>query len=173
MMLRIEPFFPVAPASSGHGAHGKAMGGPIAALPSPKARGYTDAMSSALVLGLYGLLLLPVLLAYYRPKAGLPTAGLYALGLMLLIGGRWGSSASAVSVEGAVARAEAEGPGEEACAQVLELTDQMRIVRSRQPSNRVVVDRAVWAQLPDQTRATLLSCFRRAAGGAEVEIVEE
>lgn len=130
-------------------------------------------MSSALVLGLYGLLLLPVLFAYVRPRAGLPVAGLYALGLLVLIGGRWGSSASAVSVEGAVVRAEAEGPGEEACAQVIELTDRMGIVRTRQPPNRVSVDRAVWGQLPDQTRATLLSCFRRAAGGAEVEIVEE
>ncbi len=130
-------------------------------------------MSSALMLGLYGLLLLPVLLAYFRPGAGLPVAGTYVLALLLLIGVQWGSSASAVSVEGAVARAEAAGPGEEACAQVLELTDQTGIVRTRQPPNRVTVDRTVWGQLPDHTRATLASCFRRANGGAEVEIVEE
>lgn len=130
-------------------------------------------MSSALMLALYGLLLLPVLVAYFRPKAGLAAAGIYVLGLLFLVGAQWGSSASAVSVEGAVVRAEAEGPGEEACAQVLELTDRSGIVRTRQPPDRVVVDRSVWGQLPDQTRATLVSCFRRVADGAEVEIVEE
>lgn len=62
------------------------------------------------------------------------------------------------------------------CTEALQLAGDNGMFRDRSDSNRVVVDRAVWNQVPDLVRQALVRCLElsRPAGQiGTVEIVQE
>jgi hypothetical protein len=129
------------------------------------------------------LALAPLVVAYRFPTARVPVALLYAVLLMGLAVYHTGLSFDRIRPP----TAAAAGPGTvsqegdeeltERCAEALEMAEEGSLIRDKSDPQRLVVDRALWAQVPDFVKETLVLCIERSrpAGqsDAAIEIIEE
>ncbi len=116
-------------------------------------------MASAIVLLLFLVLAAPALLAFVRRDVGWRTGGLYGAALLALLGWHVGfavgpmPSRAALSSPGIGAAA-----GSARCDQALDMAQRGGIVLDRSNPSRLVVNDALWQQLPDEVRAALTEC---------------
>ena len=131
-------------------------------------------LSSLIVVALTFVALLPVAVAYRWPRAGSVVAGFYLLFFFGLILARSDFTRSVPEIK--VAPAAVGTPPPEVCQEAIGLADQGGIILDRRTPGRVVVNGAVWRELPEQAREAIAACLGAApGGGAEgtVEIVEQ
>lgn len=139
---------------------------------------------AAILLGLALLLVVvaPLGIAYWKPGARLPVALLYGVLLSGLAVHHTGLSFAGVTptaAAGTIAALPAADSDElrRRCAEAVVMAERGSIILDRSEPGRVVVDRALWNQVPEFVREGMLRCLEisRPAGQEDVgiEIVEE
>jgi hypothetical protein len=134
--------------------------------------------------GLIALALAPCAAAYQYPRARLPAALLYGVMLTALAVHHTGLSLGGVDVPTVAAAAPGAAPlsdqNEELsqrCSEAVDMAEQGSLIRDKSNPQRVVVDRALWAQLPAFVKETLVLCLERsrpaAQAGTDLEIIGE
>lgn len=127
----------------------------------------------AIVALLFVIAAVPILLAVRRPNAAATVAGGYAA---VLAGGlAWYSGFFAkVDVNlAALAEADRQEITVGQCAQIFKLLDQTGAIVDRRKPPTLVVDGAVWSQLPASAQDAVIGCVERAwpegSGSAELQ----
>lgn len=133
---------------------------------------------SLLVLALLVLLAVPGLMVLWKGTGAAPVAIFYVL---LLFGlGAWHVGlpvrAQADLTRPTVGLTDESGMATPLCAQIIQQSRQAGVILGRPNSRQVQVNRAYWAELPEQVKEAITSCLRAPARpGApqnEIEIVQ-
>jgi hypothetical protein len=133
---------------------------------------------------LIALALAPLVAAYRYPRARLPAALLYGMMLTGVAVYYTGLSLGGVSVPTVAGNTPGPAPtteeGQELtqrCREALEMAEQGSLIRDKSDPQRLVVDRALWGQLPAFVKETLVLCLERsrppAQAGTAIEVIEE
>lgn len=116
-------------------------------------------MSSVLILLLFLLLAAPALYAFWRRDLGLKTGAFYGAVLAGLVAWHLGFSIGDVPSRSELTKARSGTALEGSrCEQALAAAERGGIVTDRSNANRLVVDGAIWPQLPQDVRAQLTEC---------------
>lgn len=116
--------------------------------------------------------------AYWKPGARLPAAllyGLLLLGLAVYHTGTWFEPVqqrSPAPTAAEFANTPASDELTRRCAEALEAAESGSLIRDRSNPERLVVDRALWRQMPDSVKQAIVLCLENARppGGSETEI---
>jgi hypothetical protein len=131
--------------------------------------------SVLIAMGIYALLLAPLLLVYLKPATTLPVALLYGAPLIaaaVYYGGPLLGGPVAQMPVGANGVAGGITPRQ--CEEVLGLLRRERIVLSERDPAHPVVAAAMWNALPEEVRNVVITCFeagRRGDATTPVEVV--
>ena len=115
-------------------------------------------MSSAIVLLLFLAVAGPALVAFVRRDVGWKTGGFYGVALLMLLGWHVGFAVGPMPTRAALAPQSAGPVGATRCEQALDTAERGGIVRDRSDPSRLVVDEALWQQLPEEVRVALTDC---------------
>jgi hypothetical protein len=116
-------------------------------------------MSSVLILILFLLLAAPAFFAFWRRDLGLKTGAFYGAVLAGLVAWHLGFSIGDVPSRDELVQARAGTALEGSrCEQALTAAERGGIVIDRSNPNRLVVNGAIWQQLPQDVRAPLAEC---------------
>jgi len=116
------------------------------------------AMSSALILLLFLLIAAPALFALLRQDFGWRTGGFYGLVVMALLAWHVGFDVGPMPSRASLSKGPATVITGDRCEQALEAAQRGRIILDRSNPRRLVVDQAVWPQLPEEVRTALTEC---------------
>jgi disulfide bond formation protein DsbB len=140
---------------------------------------------SAILLGLALFVgaIAPLALAYRNPRVRLLAAlfyGFLMLGLTLYHTGiRFEPGYQRSPAPTAAGFTNALAPDEltQRCTEALEAAENASLIRNRSNPERLVVDRALWRQMPDSVKQAIVMCLEnsRPPGGSEseIEIIEQ
>lgn len=116
-------------------------------------------MSSVLILLLFLLLAAPALFAFWRRDLGLKTGAFYGAVLAGLLIWHLGFSIGEIPSREDLVKARSGTALEGSrCEQALAAAERGGIVIDRANPSRLVVDAAIWPQLPQDLRAPLIEC---------------
>lgn len=116
-------------------------------------------MSSVLILLLFLLLAAPALYAFWRRDLGYKTGVFYGAVLAGLVAWHLGFSIGEVPSRSELMKARSGTALEGSrCEQALAAAERGGIVIDRSNPNRLVVNGAIWQQLPQDVRAPLTEC---------------
>lgn len=126
-------------------------------------------------------LVVPLALAYRYPKTRAPVALLYGVLLAGLTVHHVGLSFGAVQPVAAAVPGEIavndSGELKERCTQAIDLAKQGALIRDSSSPDRLVVDGALWKQLPDDVQKVLVMCVERTRqpgqGTGNIEVVQQ
>jgi hypothetical protein len=128
--------------------------------------------STLLALALYLIAAAPLAIAARKRAWVGGIAGIYAVGILLVVGFQIGVRHEPEYV------ARAERPAIQAdgqCAQAIDLLTANHVILDRSDPSRPVVDREIWRQLPPSVRDAVTTCLDRARpageGGDAVHVV--
>ena len=133
--------------------------------------------SSLLLLLLTAIALLPILVAWFRPSGVPAVTGAYLVCFFVLIATRSDFSRPAPDVGTAMGAVAPGAPSEDVCNQALDVAQQGGIIVNRDDPSRVIVNEAVWRELPEQAQDALAACLENArpsgAAAGRVEILQQ
>lgn len=131
--------------------------------------------AGSIVLGLMVIVLIPIALATWFPRAAFPITLSY-VALMLVVGSHY-TSFSFAEAPAAIApvvpgRSASSADG---CRRVLEISEQSGIILDRSDPGRVVVRGRIWEELPQAAKDALVGCLGSSAPGGPsgLKIVEQ
>jgi hypothetical protein len=115
----------------------------------------------------------PALVAFLRGEIGWRTGSFYGILAAALLSWHVGFAVGPMPDAAALARPTAGAPSPEGCEQVLVVAERGRIVLDRSNPSRLVVDPALWAQIPAEVRNAITECAASLRpGGGSGEAVE-
>lgn len=100
----------------------------------------------------------PALVAFLRGEVGWRTGAYYGTLAAVLLGWHVGFSVGPMPDRAALAQPGAAAPGADRCAQALAAAERGGIVLDRSNPARLVVDQALWSQIPADVQAALTQC---------------
>lgn len=119
-------------------------------------------MGSIVAILLVGLLLVavaaPALLAFLRQDLGWRTGGFYAALIMALLACYLGFGLGPMPTGASLIRPNAAPPTADRCEQAVSTAERARIILDRRNPTRLVVQRALWEQIPEDVRTALVEC---------------
>lgn len=116
------------------------------------------AMATLLILGLFLLIAAPALWAMLRRDVPSWVGAFYGVGAVALLAWHVGFGLGPMPDAASLARAPAGVPDGTRCEQALATAERGRIVLDRSNPDRLVVDDALWEQIPEELRAALTGC---------------
>jgi hypothetical protein len=117
----------------------------------------------------------PALVAFLRGEIGWRTGSFYGILAAALLAWHVGFAVGPMPDARALAQPTADTPSPQRCEQVLAVAERAGIILDRSNPSRLVVDPALWAQIPEEARTGLAECaesLRPSDGsGEEFEVV--
>lgn len=115
-------------------------------------------MSSILILILFLLIAAPALFALLRQDIGWRTGSFYGAVCAALLAWHVGFTVGEMPSAAALARGTGGAVEVSRCEQALQTAQQGRLIGDRSNPRRLVVNRELWQQLPEDVREALTEC---------------
>ena len=99
----------------------------------------------------------PALIAFIRSEVRLPTIAFYGISIFSVFAYHLGFSVGSVPVPSAASANRTTAPTQTQCEQAVAAAERGRIIVDRD-AQRLVVDEALWPQIPEAIRNALVAC---------------
>jgi hypothetical protein len=136
----------------------------------------SELIATLAALGLYVVVLIPLVIAARPGRTG--DAALAALPIAALVLAAWqfGWFGGYIAPPVPMSTIEVGTSDEAGCRQVQEQLSKGHIVTDDHQPGQIVVDAALWAQVPDQLRSAITDCYKQLQGpeaGDQIKVIEK